>query len=364
MKKALIFVMIIAVIMSSLALIGCKNETPENNEENQGEVNPNVINLLKNGEGDEWIDENYVDTDKNNPYRGLASFTLSEGDNALAVIKSHKYNEYDALSKDVDQYDLSEFKKLTITLSGSGDFVLSITSNPIIPGGAGFSEVTFALTEESKTYEFDLSFPAYEAVRKGIKKVTIIPNAGQKGEELADVKITSFEFSKEDVNSALVCNTEAFDVDNPNIYDGTSDTFNINKNFGSNDGAYIVTWGEGTTLIELTENKLEWSYVKSPVTGNLQSFTKLYIKFKGEEGMVFKLKLESTSTTAYETGSANTQPDIVCDGTEQEFELTGFTAANLVGSDDASMWVLIFVEPGEAGGAGEKLEILSFEFRK
>ena len=58
MKKALIFVMIIAVIMSSLALVGCKNETPENNEENQGEVNPNVINLLKNGEGDEWIDEN------------------------------------------------------------------------------------------------------------------------------------------------------------------------------------------------------------------------------------------------------------------------------------------------------------------
>ena len=201
-------------------------------------------------------------------------------------------------------------------------------------------------------------------MRKGIKKVTILPNAGQSGEELPDVKITAFEFSKEDVNSALVCNTEAFDVDNPNIYDGTSDTFNINKNFGSNDGAYIVTWGEGTTLIELTESKLEWSYVKSPVAGNLQSFTKLYIKFKGEAGMVFKLKLESTSTTAYETGSATTQPDIVCDGTEQEFELTGITAANLVGSDDASMWVLIFVEPGEAGGAGEKLEIFSFEFRK
>lgn len=198
---------------------------------------------VKNEEGDEWVDENYVDTDKNNASRGLQSFTLSEGDNALAVIKSHKYNEADAISKDVEKYDLSEFKKLSITVSGGGDLILSITSNPIIPGGSGFSEVTLTLTEEPKTYEFDLSFPAYEAVRKGIKKVTILPNAGQSGEELPDVKITAFEFSKEDVNSALVCNTEAFDVDNPNIYDGTSDTFNINKNFGSNDGAYIVTWG-------------------------------------------------------------------------------------------------------------------------
>lgn len=361
MKKTSYIILIIALLFTLFTFNGCENEDPDNNT-SENILEGTTISLLNNIKGsDEWIDDNFLDTNPSNVNRGYKVYTLSEEDNALSTVSFTKRNSNDSLSKNLTYRDLTNYKKISITASGSGTLTLKLISTPCIPGGKGFGEVDITLTNTPVTYEFDLTFDNYDLVLQGLTKIALIGNDGETNS--GSFNITNFKFSKEDPIEENVINEPSLGIQLPNIYE-SGNTFSINKNFIDNDNVFsLVETGESTSLT-IGIAKPEWAYIKTKVKGDLTGFNKLKINYTGTAGTSFKVKFEGSSISIFETGQSYSQDDPTCSGESQEFIMQQFNSDNLIDSAEKEMFVLIFFEPGSNGTEGDTIEFTNIIFEK
>lgn len=351
------FVLCFAVFAACAPDEGKDDNNNNNNNNNNSAERGNYLDLWDKATG--WTDANSVDVSPENDNAGLYAYVNKDKstlENLKSTVKVDKFTEYDSIYYALGSEDLSSYKKLVVTAYSSGATVVAdgqerteptkllfkIESLPPIEGGEGKSEVTVELSSEPKTFEFDLTYEDYDKALEGATKLTFIAGPGTK-DYSAEITFTEIYFSDLAPNPELVVN-EKGSVSLPLVYDGTSETFNINSGFKANDGNISILVDNGATTLTVPTTKAEWEYVSTKISGNLKNFTKIKVVFTAPVGVTFKMKLEGASaaietSTDEETLNAGT-------GEQKTWEWSGFTADNL--TEGPEMRFLIFPSPGSS----------------
>ena len=354
MKKWTKFIVLIAAVALCLsAFAAC---TPKESE--------TKLDLLSA----EWIDANSIDTSASNEHAGEYAHLNKGSDrftNLATPVVTNKFGDWDSFYVGLGGKHIEQYKKLVIKAkagnatwtegedekTGPTKLTFKIESTPVIEGGK--NEVTVELSEQEKTFEFDLTHENYDIAMKNATKITMFIGVGVKSYQ-SEVTFTAVYFTTAAPIAENVVN-EKGDVTPPLEYTG-GDTFSVNSNFKTNDNRVIPTLVDGETKLAVPTDKGEWEFVRTKFSGDLKAFTKLKIVFTAPEGITLKLKLEGVAAKESATAEETQYPG---KGTERTtWEWSGFTADNL--TDGPEMSLLIFPDPGTAG-ATEAYEIVIHE---
>lgn len=362
MKKFRLLALALSAVLCFSLFVGCDNRGTGGDGGDDGTTPTADILDVRSRSG--WIDANSLDMSAENNYAGLFAYKTKGQEmlsNLSSAISVSKFNAYDAFYYGLGSVDLTGYKKLVVTAQSSGavttvgdgdeateqtvptKLLFKIETAPPIEGGEGKSEVTVELSEQPKTFEFDLTYDDYDAALAGATRLTFIAGPGSAFYD-TEITFTEVYFSKEDPNPELVVN-QAGTVSFPLIYDGVSDTFNVNSGFATNDGNVTPMLNGTETVITVPTNKGEWEYVSTKISGNLKSFTQLKVVFTAPEGVTFKLKFEGGGA-AQETTTEDELAHAGKGAEQTEWIWNSFTADALTAGPE--MRLLIFPTPGGA----------------
>ena len=156
-----------------------------------------------------------------------------------ATINAEKKSGTEWANLNAPVYDVAHMQSLRFTISGDCTTFVKIESS------TGNKQVELVLSAEAKAYEWDLSGEAEQAILAGDNvKVLLFVMAGA-AEGKGTVTVTNFKFS---VDKAMFGIIESGYNNYPKeelpeyaqIYDGTSETFNINSNWRQNEKNTVV----------------------------------------------------------------------------------------------------------------------------
>lgn len=350
--RTLAIILIICLTFSVFAL-AC------NTKDDNGGSSAGAINLLDKN----WQDDNANNTDADNDHAGENVFQFSSGTNKFSPLKTvNKFDAYNAISLNIADLDLQNHKKLLIKGKGKdASAIVKLVSTPIIPGGDGYQEVSINFGEKEEIFEFDLSYDNYASVRKGLSSIIIMPGGGS--ETSNDIYLSTLEFSNEKANSQYRLNIQAPEIVEPNIYDGTSNTFNILKDMKVNSGnseTLAIDYQDSNTkaVVSVKSGNDAWAYIYSKIGGNLKGFKTLTIEFDAPVGIGCKLKVEGGGVTIKETATAD---EPLSTGTKVTFSLA-LEDKNLI--DSGEMNVLIFIQPNVVATEDFTFTITKLELSK
>lgn len=363
MKKMILIMM---AFFSVFTLSACgKDTTKKEPEPNHEEYE--VYSLLDS----EWIDQNKVDKDTTNKYRGQASYTINQ-DNDILEVTPHKYHKEDGITVDLRNVDLTKYKSLVFT--GKGDGILSLTINSTRYITNGKNTIKYPLTMIEDTFIFKLDFEGYEPMLETIESITLVfgSDVVENEEDLNKTpavhspigksEISRFEFTTEEADMALTFNVQGTVYD-PDANLNAPDSVNVLSDFSVYDeDSYLLDYVDGNLDLTTTTSKDVWSYVYKTLEGNFKPYTKLVIEVQGDAGAKFKLKLEGDNITNYETGNTNNKnmEDITLNGELQTF--VWYIPEESLTDGDLIM-LLLFFEPG-VQGTGVNMTISKLEFQK
>ncbi len=199
---------------------------------------------------------------------------------------------YGFMMKDLSTEDLSTFKKLIVTVEGTGTMMLKLETSD---GTA--KEISLNVTGITGSYEWNL-------INDGdfladVEKIIIFAAPG-KTDSTGDIKITELMFSVNVAANYIV--QTGFDniPQNVNEYDGTGDTFDFNakwENFAED--TYVVTYEDDETHVTFDKTAgYEWSTLTSSVQGDFSEFNYIVLKVSGTDGQ--KMIAKPNEYNAYE----------------------------------------------------------------
>ena len=227
--------------------------------------------------------------------------------------------------------DLSVYKKLVLTVEGSGTMLLKLETSDSTPA----KEIGINVTGIQGTYEWNLM--ASSAFLAKVNKVVIIAAPG-KEESIGTINITQLKFGV-DVASGFIINDGFNNIpSNVNEYNGTDEIFNFNnkwENFAEE--TYVIT--QDGTEYDVTFTKaagFEWSAMQSRVQGNFTAFNFVVVKVTGTAGQPIIVKAANGVETR-----------IILNGEMQEVvvDLSEMTLAD----KNAITSILIFGNAGRTG---------------
>lgn len=317
-----------------------------------------------------WTDANAIDTSAENPHAGEFAYK-NKGTEELkgigGAVEIDKFGEWDAVFCELGGLDLSPYKKLVIKAKATDAVIteegaeprteptrmlFKIESQPAIEGGDGRTEVTVELGADVKTYEFDLTYENYDLAMAGATKLTFIVGPGVKNYK-TEITFEAVYFTDEMPVPENRVNQKGT-VNPPLIYDGVSETFDVNRGFTSNDGHILVAESDGQSVVTVPVSKNEWELIGTKIQGNLKGFNTLRIVYTAPAGRMFKMKLEGApGGTQAETKDKNRVPEgelseeelHAGNGGQMTWEWQGFTEEAL--TDGPEMRLIIFPEPGK-----------------
>ena len=317
-----------------------------------------------------WTDNNLVDTDIANKYKGLSSYTIKC--NEYLEVISHKYHKNDTLSIDLTNFDLTKYNSLILTVKGDGVLKLSIDSLNRLTSHRNMIE--YSLVPFLDTVIFKLDFDGYDKFTESIQRIDLIFGSDVNEKEIDLDKtpsvhakldssiITKFEFTTESFSEEDVFN-EKGDVVLKETIDKYPDTINFLEFFKNIETpSYDVCYQDGILSVMSSMAKDVWSYISVRLAGYFKVYKKVVAVVKGDAGVKVKFKLSGSSIKTIETGKAknNNISDPVLTGDLQKIEWY-ISEENL--TDGAEMDFFIFLEPGLVGSK-KKMEIFELYFSK
>ena len=325
-----------------------------------------ILNLMNM----DWIDNNLVDTDNTNKYKGISSYTVNYKE-YLEVIP-HKYHKNDSLSIDLTNVDLTKYNSLILTVKGDGVLKLSFDSLNRLTSYKNMIE--YSLVPFSDTVIFKLDFDGYDKFKESIQRLDLIfgSDVNEKEENLdktpsvharlGESVITRFEFSTEVFTCDDAFNTKG-DVLLKETIDKYPDTINILDLFKNIESPhYDVKYLGNVLSLNSTLSKDIWSYISVRLSGYFKVYRKIVALIKGDAGVKVKFKLSGSSIKTIETGKAknNNISDPLFTGEVQKIEWY-ISEENLTDGDE--MEFFMFLEPGLVG-TNKRMEIYELYFSK
>ncbi|MBU0476324.1 MAG: hypothetical protein KKF62_19415, partial [Bacteroidetes bacterium] len=187
-------------------------------------------------------------------------------------------------SADITQ-DLSIFKKLVITVEGTGSMLVKLETNDSTPA----KEVGLNVTGIQGTYEWNLL--ADSAFLAKVDKVVVIAAPG-KEDSIGDITISELKFDVA-VADGFIIQTDFSNIPtNVNEYNGTDENFDFNmkwENFAEE--TYTISYVGTTTVVSFDKAAgQEWSTMQSQVQGDFTDFNYVVAIVSGTVGQKFLLK--------------------------------------------------------------------------
>ncbi|MDX9691161.1 MAG: hypothetical protein RBT45_01830 [Acholeplasmataceae bacterium] len=267
MKNRFKLFSLLLVVMMMFVLVAC----------NDDEEVPTEFNALG-----AWVDGgDSVYTITSNTESNL-TFTYAKGDSTYGFMKT-----------DVEA-DLSSYKKLVITLEGSGTILVKLETNDDTPA----KEIGLNVTGISGSYEWNL-IEDTDFLAK-VDQIVIIAAPG-KIDSIGNVTITKMEFAQA-VAANYIIQTGFNNIpQNVNEYDGTGDTFDFNDKWESNDpDVYEITYANDEAVVTYDKAAgLEWAFMKTQVQGDFSDFNYVVFIVSGTEG--HKLLTKANEYNAFES---------------------------------------------------------------
>ncbi|TVP95656.1 MAG: hypothetical protein EA374_03410 [Acholeplasmatales bacterium] len=240
------------------------------------------------------------------------------------------YPDATLTSAPIDE-DLSEFKKLVITVEGTGTMrVILKTDDPDVT-----KEVGLNVTGIQGSYQWNLL--ADTAFLAAVTEIVIIA-APEKTDSVGIIKVSEMAFYKTVADGFII--QTGFDniPTNVNEYDGVADVFNFNakwENFAEE--VYAVTEVNGMHEVTFTKSAgEEWAALQSRVQGDFTQFNYVVVIVTGTPGQPIIVKAANDFETR-----------VVLDGSMQE------VVVNLSSMSDAQKnaipSILIFGLAGQTG---------------
>ncbi|MBU1020277.1 MAG: hypothetical protein KJ847_03615 [Firmicutes bacterium] len=181
--------------------------------------------------------------------------------------------------------DLSVYKKLVLTVEGSGTMLLKLETNDSTPA----KEIGINVTGIAGTYEWNL-LAASDFLAK-VNKIVIIAAPG-KEESIGTISVTQLTFGVA-VASGFIINDGFNNIpSNVNEYNGTDETFNFNSKWANFAEETYIIEQDGTEFdVEFTKAAgFEWSAMQSRVQGNFTLFNFVVVKVTGTAGQPIIVK--------------------------------------------------------------------------
>ena len=230
-----------------LVLTGCKVTTPSN------------YNALGNWQaGEEGVYT--ISTNSTNKL----SFTYDKGTYPDA-----------ALVKDVSSKDLSQFKKLVITVQGMGSIQVRLECDDDTPS----KQVSLNVLSNVGTYEWNL-LNSSDFLKK-VKRIVIVAAPG-KETSTGSVEITGLTFGVEVAKGFIIQDDYNNIPSNVNEYNGTDEEFHFNSKWADNgDNVYTIVEEAGITKVTFNKNGFAWAFMRTMVQGKFEDFNYVVVKVKG-----------------------------------------------------------------------------------
>ncbi|MDY0294209.1 MAG: hypothetical protein RBQ71_00205 [Acholeplasmataceae bacterium] len=233
--------------------------------------------------------------------------------------------------------DLSVYKKLVITVEGTGSMLLKLETNDDTPA----KEVGLNVTGIAGTYEWNL-MAAADFLAK-VDRVVIIAAPGKEA-SVGAITVTQLLFQDEVADGYIINDNFNNIPSNVNEYNGTDVEFNFNAKWESNDeGIYEITYDGTDAVVDYDKGAgLEWAFMRTRVQGDFTDFNYAVFIVTGTAGQ--KLLIKPNEYNAVEAF-------IWLDGTEQELviDLTELTLEQKNAITDFK----VFIAAGLAPAAGQ-----------
>jgi len=231
--------------------------------------------------------------------------------------------------------DLSIFKKLVITVEGTGTMYLKLETNDDTPA----KMVGLNVTGIAGTYEWNLM--AASAFLAKVDRVVIVAAPG-KELSVGSISITSLMFETA-VADGYIINDDFNNIpSNVNEYNGTDQIFDFNDKWESNDeGIYTITYEGVNTIVDYDKPAgMEWAFMKTQVQGTFTAFNYVVFIVEGTSGQKLLIKPNEYN---------DAESFIWLDGTEQELvlDLTELTLAEKNAITDFKVFIAAGLAPAE-----------------
>ncbi|PKK93665.1 MAG: hypothetical protein CVV61_03510 [Tenericutes bacterium HGW-Tenericutes-6] len=320
--KAILLVLVLGLVF---VLVGCKEPDPTPTEPTvPTEPTAPVVedfNALGN-----WQDggDNVYTITTNTADR--LEFSYNKGTFPNAFLRSAVITE-----------DLSVYKKLVITVEGTGSMLLKLETNDSTPA----KEVGLNVTGIQGTYEWNLLNAG--AFLEKVERIVIIAAPGKEA-SIGQINITDLYFGV-DVAEGFIINDNFNNIpSNVNEYNGTDEIFNFNSKWESNDeGIYQITYQGTDAIVDYDKGSgLEWAFMRTRVQGNFNDFN--YAVFVVTGSANHKLLIKPNEYNSIESF-------IWLDGSRQELviDLRDLTLVEKNAITDFK----VFIAAGLAPAAGE-----------
>jgi hypothetical protein len=180
-----------------------------------------------------------------------------------------------ALVKDVSSKDLSQFKKLVITVQGMGSIQVRLECDDDTPS----KQVSLNVLSNVGTYEWNL-LNSSDFLKK-VKRIVIVAAPG-KETSTGSVEITGLTFGVEVAKGFIIQDDYNNIPSNVNEYNGTDEEFHFNSKWADNgDNVYTIVEEAGITKVTFNKNGFAWAFMRTMVQGKFEDFNYVVVKVKG-----------------------------------------------------------------------------------
>ena len=319
MKKSTKGLMSALLLMAMCGAVGCGKDNSSSQTETSSSVveqeqTVNLVSRLVDGG-----DSVYTVTQEN----GAAKVSYTK-----TGLDTH---EWSSLQAEITANDnMSKMQTLRFALSGAGTVLLKIE------GPSGNVEVKCFVTPTKGEYELNLANSAEKIA--DATKICLFAAPGVKTSS-GEFTVHKLELTSATADGFIIGPGWSNIQENTNVYDGTTETFNINNYWTEQDAdTYKFTYENGVTKVDYTKTKYTWAYAYTQVSGVFGKFDYLNLKVKGDANkeVLFKVEGEGVAAESY----------YLFNGEEQvlTLDLTGLTEAQR----GAISKVLFFAEPDKA----------------
>jgi len=230
--------------------------------------------------------------------------------------------------------DLSIFKKLVVSVEGTGTMILRLETSDSTPA----KEIGLNVTGIKGTYEWNL-MTSSDFLAK-VNRIVIVAAPG-KEDSVGSISITELKF-KTAVASGFIINDGFNNIpNNVNEYNGTDEVFDFNDKWGNfAEETYLISQVGDTFEVEFNKAAgFEWSAMQALVQGDFTDFNFVVVIVSGTAGQPIIVKAANGVETR-----------VILNGEEQEVvvDLSEMALAD----KNAITSILIFGNAGRVG-AGE-----------
>lgn len=318
MKKSTKGLMSALLLISMCGAVGCGNKESSPTETSSSVVEQeqtvNLVSRLVDGG-----DSVYTITQENGTAK--LSYTKTGADT----------HEWASAKVELTANDyMSKMKTLRFALSGAGTVLIKIE------GPSGSVEVKCFVTPNKGEYELNLAGSADKIA--DATAVYLFAAPGVKT-SVGEFMVHKLELTTATADGFIIPPGWSNIKENTNVYDGTTETFNINNYWTEQDpSTYAFEYEDGKTKVKYTKTKYTWAYAYTQVSGVFGKFDYLNLKVKGDANkeILFKVEGEGVASEGY----------YLFNGEEQmiTLDLSGLTETQR----GAISKVLFFAEPDKA----------------